>query len=189
MDHFTFPTNISLLKIPFSEVSKIYKVVISLNFFSWAIISALRYAYIVNSDWLHSKYPDPKKLRIISLMSVILLYITFILISVGGFVLLALPSGWPKRSFIIYGSTGAFFESQQDLMQIKLNINHMENSSVFTRIYRMSNLVFEMNRKHREDLFTDSRISLLLTIYRYEISSSFCTLQQYMGLSEFEPKH
>jgi hypothetical protein len=131
MDHFTFPTNISLLKIPFSEVSKIYKVVISLNFFSWAIISALRYAYIVNSDWLHSKYPDPKKLRIISLMSVILLYITFILISVGGFVLLALPSGWPKRSFIIYGSTGAFLESnKQDLMQIKLNKHHLEDKNL-----------------------------------------------------------
>ena len=74
--------------------------------YSWAIISGLRYLYIVHSEWLQEKWSDISKLKNLALTTTCVMYITFIIVSVGGFAWVAIPSGWPKRSFILYGSTG-----------------------------------------------------------------------------------
>ena len=66
---------------------------------TWMILSGLRYAYIVEPDWLHAKFPDVKQLR---RLSVGLVAVSFLLIV--GLVLAVLigsivPLGWPRASF------------------------------------------------------------------------------------------
>ena len=68
---------------------------------TWMVLSCLRFAYIVKSDWLHSKCPDVNRLRNISQIAVALSF-SFILsaelsVLLGSIIL----SGWPKFSLFL----------------------------------------------------------------------------------------
>ena len=63
---------------------------------SWMVLSGLRYAYIVKPDWLHSTWPDVKRLRMVSVTIVYISLIISTTLELSILKLLASPHGWPK---------------------------------------------------------------------------------------------
>ncbi len=63
---------------------------------SWMVLSGLRYAYIVKPDWLHSTWPDVRRLNIISMSIVYFTLIISLVLELYILNLLAEPYGFPK---------------------------------------------------------------------------------------------
>jgi hypothetical protein len=66
---------------------------------SWMVLSGLRYAYIVKPDWLHSTWPDVKRLRNMSVAIVYIFLIVFVALAFSILLVFAVPFGWPKIHF------------------------------------------------------------------------------------------
>jgi hypothetical protein len=65
----------------------------------WMVLSGLRYAYIVNPDWLHSTWPDVKCLRCFSLTIVYFSFTLVVTLVLSILLVFAVPYGWPKIHF------------------------------------------------------------------------------------------
>ena len=59
--------------------------------YCWGIVSILRYLYIIESNWLHAKFPEPWKLTIAALVTVYTLYFAGALANI----LVLTYNGWP----------------------------------------------------------------------------------------------
>jgi len=68
---------------------------------SWMVLSCLRYAYIIKPDWLHSKFPDAKPLRRLSIVAVFVSFSMIVTIVLTAFFATALHQGWPKTLFFL----------------------------------------------------------------------------------------
>ena len=68
---------------------------------TWMILSGLRYAYIVEPDWLHSKFPDAQQLRRLSVGSVSLSFLLIVGIVLAILIGSIVPLGWPRISFFL----------------------------------------------------------------------------------------
>ena len=66
---------------------------------SWMMLSCLRYCYVAKSDWLHSKWPDPKRLRGLSQSAVSAVFFIIIFSIFAIYFGAMIPSGWPKVSY------------------------------------------------------------------------------------------
>jgi len=72
---------------------------------SWAVISVLRYLYILQSDWIHQQFQDPKKLRVLTLCILFFFYFIFIGSNCLAFKLIMLPTeGTVTSSFLMDAS-------------------------------------------------------------------------------------
>ena len=69
---------------------------------SWSVISILRFLYLQHQNWLESKFPDVKKLKILSLLTQFGSYLFLLMIDLVCLAIVAVPYGWPKNAFIIY---------------------------------------------------------------------------------------
>jgi hypothetical protein len=67
---------------------------------SWSLISVLRFLYLEHPTWLDNKCPDVKKLRILSLLAQFGLYLLLIIMNVTLIASVAVPYGWPEKTFI-----------------------------------------------------------------------------------------
>ncbi len=66
----------------------------------WCLVSILRYAYILHEDWLHDRWPDPKKLRSFSLISLFSVFSGLCLVDFSGFVVIGWSYKWSKYSSV-----------------------------------------------------------------------------------------
>ncbi len=67
---------------------------------SWSIISILRFLYLEHQSWLDSKFPDVKKLQIVSLLAQFGVYLLLLALDLTCVAIVAVPYGWPQKTFI-----------------------------------------------------------------------------------------
>ncbi len=67
---------------------------------SWSIISVLRFLYLEHQSWLDSKFPDVKKLQIVSLLAQFGVYLLLLALDLTCVAIVAVPYGWPQKTFI-----------------------------------------------------------------------------------------
>jgi hypothetical protein len=63
---------------------------------SWCVLSVLRFLYIVNPDWLHNKFPNPKTLCVLAIFGQFFIF----LFSYGIILGTAMYFGWPYKRAI-----------------------------------------------------------------------------------------
>ena len=94
-----FPSNMKI----FLNVSAFGNMVCLLHHHtSWMVLSGLRYAYIVKPEWLHSTWPDVKRLRYLSVATVYISFALIVTLSLSIFLILAVPFGWPNIHFYAF---------------------------------------------------------------------------------------
>ena len=58
----------------------------------WLLVLNSRYVYLVHPDWLHSRCPDPRPLKLGSIVAAFGLF----LLILTSFLLVMVPFGWPQ---------------------------------------------------------------------------------------------
>jgi amino acid transporter len=92
---------ITIFAFPFSLNNVKYSTVVNANngftllfhCCCWAIVSALRYLYIMKKKWLEEHYPDQKQIKYLSTISLFCLFLFFF----GVNVTVITMCGWPKH--------------------------------------------------------------------------------------------
>jgi hypothetical protein len=93
IDVFIFPF-ITILKYT-NLVSRNSIMCVLFHCCSWCILSVLRYQYIVNTKWVHEKFPNPKTICALAIFALFFIFIFTFGTVLGTLVLF----GWPYKKF------------------------------------------------------------------------------------------